>query len=178
MKKLAIAKLIGALFLMSLLPAQAQQADAGGEINLRFLANEDGTRTEFHKLGDPRTLIKKTRDKAGTLVSVAVYRLDTGGNQVSAEIFDAKKTKLYDVIYGYDKTTGRMVEEQIWDARVKRISKETGKETPVRRFIYSHDAQGRQQRPVSLTLIPGAIVDIPGVINSATAIPEGIFDEE
>lgn len=172
MKSLAIAKIIIASLWVSFSCAHAQD----GEINLRFITNEDGSRTEFHRMGDPLTLIKKTRNKSGVLVSVTVYTLNASGDQVSAEIYDAQKTKLYNVVYGYDKKSGQMVEEQIWDAQVKRISKDTGQEIPVRRFIYSYDAQGRQQRPVSLTLIPGAVVK-GGLIDSGSVIPDGLFDE-
>ncbi len=172
MKRWLTVKVLITTLLLGAFSAHAQE----DEINLRFITNEDGSRTEFHKMGDPRTLIKKTRSKDGVLQSVTVYTLNAGGDQVSAQIYDAKETLLYNVIYGYDKKTGQMVEEQIWDARVERISKDTGQKIPVRRFIYNYDAQGRQQRPVALTLIPGAVVE-GSFIDNGSAIPKGIFDE-
>ena len=65
---------------------------------------------------------------------VTVYRMDEQGNPRSCKIYDGQQQELYKVRYGYDKQWGRLVEEQMFDSRVKRIDPNTGEEMPVRQF--------------------------------------------
>lgn len=136
-------------------PAQDEKDD----INWRFLENDDGSRTEFHRLGDNRTLIKRNFSRSGQLQMVSVYTMDRRGNSITCDIYNGGKEKLYWVSYGYDRVTGLVAEEQMFDAQIKRTDPNTGDEMPVRRFIYTYDAQGEQQRPIALTLIPGLMAE-------------------
>ena len=43
----------------------------------------------------------------------------------------------------------------MFDSRVKNRDPDTGKEMPVRRFIYTYDAQGNRSKPISIVLKPG-----------------------
>jgi hypothetical protein len=81
--------------------------------------------------------------------------MDGNGNTLSCKIYDGSKTELYKVRYGYRKSDGQLVEEQMFDSRVKRINPATGQEMPVRRFIYTYDANGKRSAPISITLTPG-----------------------
>lgn len=120
--------------------------------------NKDGSREYFSRTRDMRTITKKTKGADGTLRLTTVYRLSKQGNPLTCDIFDGKGTRLFKSRYGYDPkpglTYGKLVEEQMFDARVKRVNAEN-QEIPVRRFLYTYDAQGNRQAPMSITLIPG-----------------------
>jgi hypothetical protein len=120
--------------------------------------NKDGSREYFSRTRDMRTITKKTKSADGTLRLTTVYRLSKQGNPLTCDIFDGKGTRLFKSRYGYDPkpglTYGKLVEEQMFDARVKRVNAEN-QEIPVRRFLYTYDAQGNRQAPMSITLIPG-----------------------
>jgi len=122
---------------------------------VRVMMNKDGSRTVFRKTPDNRTLIKKTYSSAGVLELKTIYRMDAYGNPRSCKIYDGKGNELFKVRYGYDKRWGRLVEEQMFDSRVKRIDPNTGREMPVRRFIYTYDAQGNRSKPMAIVLKPG-----------------------
>jgi len=123
--------------------------------NVRVTRHEDGGRTLFTRTPDKRTLTKKTFSADGVLCMVTIYRMDDNGNPLGCKILDGQKSELFKVSYGYHKETGRLEEERMFDSRVKRIDKDTGKEMPVHRFIYTYDAQGKRSAPISITLTPG-----------------------
>lgn len=121
--------------------------------------NKDGTSEEFSRTPDLRTITKKTLSANKVLVLTTIYRLDANGNPKNCDIFDGSGKKLFKSRYGYSKkpglTFGKLVEEQMFDARVPRYNPDTGEEMPVRRFIYTYDSNGKQHKPVALTLTPG-----------------------
>ncbi|TAE76510.1 MAG: hypothetical protein EAZ65_06985 [Verrucomicrobia bacterium] len=120
--------------------------------------NKDGSREYFSRTRDMRTITKQTKGADGTLRLTTVYRLSPQGNPLTCDIFDGKGTRLFKSRYGYDPkpglTYGKLVEEQMFDARAKRTDTE-GREIPVRRFLYTYDAQGNRNAPISITTIPG-----------------------
>lgn len=122
--------------------------------------NKDGSYEEFSRVpGDP-TITKQLKDVHGTTRTTTVYRVSPQGNPVTCDIFDGKGVKLYKTRYAYMKNPenpdyGRLVGEEMFDARVKRTDPRTGKEMPVRKFIYTYDAQGSRLQPMCFTLIPG-----------------------
>jgi hypothetical protein len=120
--------------------------------------NKDGSREYFSRTRDMRAITKQTKSADGTLRLTTVYRLSKQGNPLTCDIFDGKGTRLFKSRYGYDPkpglTFGKLVEEQMFDARVKRADA-TGQEIPVRRFLYTYDAQGNRNAPMSITTIPG-----------------------
>ncbi len=126
---------------------------------VRVMRNQDGSSTVFRRSPDNRTLTKKTLTAQGTVQSITVYRMDPEGNPRSCKIYDGQNQELFKVSYGYDKQYGRLVEERMFDSRVKRIDPNTGNEMPVRRFLYTYDAQGNRSRPVSIVLTPGKKAD-------------------
>lgn len=120
--------------------------------------NKDGSREYFSRTRDMRSITKQTKSADGTLRLTTVYRLSPQGNPLTCDIFDGKGTRLFKSRYGYDPkpglTYGKLVEEQMFDARVKRTD-ESGREIPVRRFLYTYDAQGNRNAPISITIVPG-----------------------
>lgn len=137
--------------------ACAEQAgfDAVEGPNVRVMRHDDGSRTIFSRSPDSRTLTKKTYTGNGALFLVTIYRMDAQGNPMSCKIYDGQKNEMFKSRYGYRKTDGQLVEEQMFDSRVKRIDPNTGEEMPVRRFIYTYDALGNRSAPISITLTPG-----------------------
>ncbi|MEK7948912.1 hypothetical protein [Luteolibacter soli] len=125
--------------------------------------NKDGSREYFERTRDMTVITKKTVSPEGKAVLKTVYRLDDMGNPKTCDIFDGKGTRLFKSRYGYSRkqglTYGKLVEEQMFDARAKRTDPKTGEEIPVRRFIYTYDAQGNRNAPISITTIPGKTAD-------------------
>jgi len=125
--------------------------------------NKDGSREFFERTRDMTVITKRTVSAEGKPVLKTVYRLSPKGNPLTCDIFDGKGTRLFKSRYGYDPkkglTFGKLVEEQMFDARVKRIDPKSGQEIPVRRFIYTYDAQGNRNAPISITTIPGKTAD-------------------
>lgn len=125
--------------------------------------NKDGSYEEFSRTHDMRTITKKTKGPDHTLRLTTVYRLSVQGNPLTCDIFDGQGKRLFKSRYGYDPkpglTFGKLVEEQMFDARVKRLNPKNGEEMPVRRFLYTYDAQGNRLAPISITTIPGKSAD-------------------
>lgn len=125
--------------------------------------NKDGSREYFERTRDMTVITKKTVSPEGRPVLKTVYRLSKQGNPLTCDIFDGKGVRLFKSRYGYDPkpglTYGKLVEEQMFDARVKRTDPKNGQEMPVRRFIYTYDAQGNRNAPISITTIPGKTAD-------------------
>ena len=105
---------------------------------------------------------------------VTIYRMDAQGNPMNCKIYDGKKNEMFKSRYGYRKSDGQLVEEQMFDSRVKRIDPNTGEEMPVRRFIYTYDAQGNRSAPISITLLPGKTAE--EVYGKPTAMDADPFD--
>jgi hypothetical protein len=89
---------------------------------------------------------------------VTIYRLDKNGNPRGCQIFDGKATLLYKVSYGYHKTTGQLVAEDMFDARVKYLDAK-GEEMPVRRMYYTYDAQGNRSKAQAFVNIKGRMAE-------------------
>jgi len=123
--------------------------DAKVEVHLeKVKENEDGSRKVFSRSPDGKTLTVKRIDVNGDLILMTIYRMNEKGDPRGCKIYDAKGDELFRVRYGYDKKTGHLVEEQMFDSRMKRVSATTGKEYPIRRFIYTYDEQGKRLKPL------------------------------
>ena len=125
--------------------------------------NKDGSREFFQRTRDMTVITKTTVSPEGRPVLKTVYRLSPQGNPLTCDIFDGKGARLFKSRYGYSRkqglSYGKLVEEQMFDARVKRTDPKSGEEIPVRRFIYTYDAQGNRNAPISITTIPGKTAD-------------------
>jgi len=125
--------------------------------------NKDGSYEEFSRPPDERTITKKLKSANHTLLTTTVYRLTKEGNPLTCDIYDGKGTRLFKSRYGYDKRTGltygKLLEEQMFDARVTRKKPGTDEEMPIRRFIYTYDARGNRNAPIAINLIPGKMAE-------------------
>ena len=122
---------------------------------VRVMRNQDGSTAVFRRTPSNEVLEKRTFNANSVLSMLTVYRMDRQGNPLGCKIYDGLKQELFKARYGYDANTGLLVEEQLFDARVKRLDP-TGKfEMPVRRFIYTYDANGKQNKPIALGLFAG-----------------------
>lgn len=135
--------------------AADEDFDAVDGPNVRVMRHDDGSRTIFIRSPDNRTLTKKTFTGNGALFLITIYRMDPHGNPTGCKIYDGQKNEMYKTSYGYRKSDGQLVEERMFDSRVKRIDPASGKEMPVRRFIYTYDALGNRSAPFAIVLIPG-----------------------
>ena len=157
---------------MVLVPCQAKEPakdmeDANGP-NVRVMRHEDGSRTVFTRAPDDRTLTKKKFSASGVLTMLTIYRMDTSGNPMGCKIFDGQNELLYKVSYGYRKSDGQLVAEHMFDARVTRRDKDTGKEIPAQRILYVYDAQGNRSAPIVYNLLAGKTFEqVFGVKSSA-----------
>ena len=126
---------------------------------VRVMRNQDGSTAIFRRTPDNEVLEKRTFSADSVLTMLTVYRMDKRGNPLGCKIYDGLKQELFKARYGYDKDTGRLVEEQLFDARVKRLDPTGQYEMPVRRFLYTYDANGKQNKPISIVLRPGKTAD-------------------
>jgi hypothetical protein len=154
----------------------AESLDSVDGPNVRVMRHEDGSRTVFTRSPDNRTLTKRTVTANNVLMMMTVYRMDANGNPLSCKIYDAQREELYKASYGYHKTTGLLLEERLFDSRVKRIDPNTGREMPVRRYIYTYDAQGQRSKPIAITLIPGKTAE--EVYGAPSALESNPFLDE
>lgn len=172
MKILCIAAMVG----LSVLPVFSDETgfNAVEGANVRVMRHDDGSRTIFTRSPDNRVLTKKTYTANGALFLVTVYRMDAHANPMNCKIYDGQNNELFKSRYGYRKSDGQLVEEQMFDSRVKRLDPDTGEEMPVRRFIYTYDALGNRSAPISFTLTPGETAE--DVFGGPSALDVNPFD--
>jgi hypothetical protein len=126
---------------------------------VRVTRNQDGSKTILRRTPNNEVIEKRTFSANGNLTMLTVYRMDKNGNPMNCQIYDGLKQQLFKARYGYDANTGLLVEEQLFDTRVKFKDPTTGEESPVRRFIYTYDANGKANMPMSIVLRPGKMAN-------------------
>ena len=141
--------------------AQAYQTIPDEGAHVRILKNSDGSSTQF-KRDHTNTRLEqssfKEKENGEKIIRTrTVYRRDLNGRLRSGIIEDGQKNKLYRIKYGYDKNTGRLIAENMYDMRVTRRNDPTdpNKETPVRALRYSYTAQGQRSKPVVYVGVKG-----------------------
>ncbi len=155
----------GLLFSVSCLASEIETVDGP---NVRIMKMEDGSRAVFIRSPDSRTLTKKTYSPNGVLNMLTTYRMDANGNPLGCKIKDGQNQEMFKVSYGYHKVTGLLVEELMFDSRVKRINPGNGKELPVQKVVYLYDAEGKRSAPIVYNLLPGKTFEqVFGVKSSA-----------
>lgn len=158
--------------------ATAHCADTGFDAvdgdNVRVTRHDDGGKTVFERSSDAKVLTKRTYTANGALYLLTIYRMDSSGNPLNCKIYDGKHNEMFKSRYGYRKSDGFLVEEQMFDSRVKRTDPNTGDEMPVRRFIYTYDALGKRSKPISITLTPGKTAE--EVYGGPSALEVNPFD--
>lgn len=163
------------VFALGMFSATAEESgfDAVDGPNVRVMRHDDGSRTIFTRSPDNRTMTKRTFSGNGVLNLITIYRMDEHGNPTGCKIFDGQKNEMFKTSYGYRKSDGKLVEERMFDSRVKRIDPKTGNEMPVRRFLYTYDALGNRSAPIAITLIPGQTAE--EVYGKASALESDPF---
>lgn len=130
--------------------------------NVRIMRHRDGTNTEYRRSNDEKTLVKRrlSNVKGGrnSIISTTIYRMDSRGNPITCKIFDGKENLLYKVAYGYHRATGRLVAEDMFDAR-KPKTDERGKEIPVRRMYWFYDGTGSVSKAFSFVFREGGYAE-------------------
>jgi len=174
MKLLATWKMLWLLFALGWLPLYAAgDLDAVDGPNVRVMQHKDGSKTIFTRSPNNQVLTKKTYSAAGRLTLITVYRMDAGGNPISCKIYDGQKNELFKVSYGYRKSDGQLVMEQMWDSRVRRTNpKKPEEEMPVQIVRYVIDPQGKRSAPIVYNMLPGkTFEEIYGSNTSVQANP-------
>ncbi len=146
-----------AAFACLLTPVDAQKKSTSKSKHLsRLTKNRDGSTTEFKRNAKNTTLEKRTYIEKANGEQVTrtrtLYRRDKFGNLRSGAIYDGQNKKLFRVVYGYHQDTGRLIAENMYDARVRRTSpNDPNKEEPVRATRYHYTAQGERSAPITFT---------------------------
>jgi hypothetical protein len=145
-----------------------KEFDAVDGPNVRMMRHEDGSRTMFTRTPDNKRMTKKKFSSGGVLTMKSEYWMYSNGNPKMCHIFDGKGNMMFKVQYGYRKSDMQLVRELMWDARVKRIDPNTGKEMPIQRIEYLYNAQGERSAPIVINLLPGkTFEEVFGVKSSA-----------
>jgi len=169
-RRALILALIGAILGGGFLTAQAQARKSFPDQfqekwekagpNVRVKRHQDGSRTVFQRSRDDTTLVKRTYGANGAVKMVSVYRIGTNGQPLACKIFDGGKNLLYKVSYGFNKSSGRLEAERMFDARAFRPNKDNPRqEQPVRIMYYNYDAQGRATKPEVYTFNEGMLAE-------------------
>ena len=152
MKKL-ITRFAAAFFLVSTCLADQDLWESKGP-HVRIKRNNfDGSLVEFKRTPDSKKLIKTTKDKDGNIMMTAVYLRNDKGFLTAGRIYDGQGTPLYRVRYGYDKVTGYLRAEDMFDSQAKfERPGPDGKMTefPVRRIYYWYDDEGNESKAIAL----------------------------
>lgn len=128
---------------------------------VRITKNRDGTSTHFKRNPGNTVLEKVTfgeRENGEKIViSRTIYRRNKHGKLISGHVLDGKKKKLFRIVYGYHRNSGRLVAENMYDARVKRTKPgQPNVEEPVRATRWHYDSQGKKSAPIVFTSQAGA----------------------
>ncbi|NJM38910.1 MAG: hypothetical protein HC845_14165 [Akkermansiaceae bacterium] len=149
-----------------LAPMVVEDAEEVDGPNVRVMKFKDGSREVLVRTPDNKK-ITKTRKLNDEVIMVTRYTMDENGNPLGCKIYDGQKQELFKVSYGYHKVTGLLERELMFDARVKRIDKDTGKETPIQIIAYIYDAEGKRSAPIVYNLLPGKkFEDVFGIKSS------------
>ena len=141
--------------------------------------DKDGTRVEFRRSPDDQKLVKTTKDENGVIRMSSVYFRNKKGFLTAGRIYDGVGNMMFRVRYGYDRETGQLIAEDMFDQRapLHRFS-ENGerKEIPVRRIYYFYDAQGNQSKAISLVAKKGKTAE--EVFGKRKSKADDLYEEE
>lgn len=99
--------------------AQQQGPDALS----RIFRHNNGTRTETQKMGGSDKIRETVFDKNNVKIVERQFTLDAKGRIVNGMIFDGKKNPLGSTVNFFDEQTGRMLFEDMYDAKGRLIRK-------------------------------------------------------
>jgi len=139
--------------------AHSREVDAAAQV--RLMRNSDGSTTQFRRDLNNTTLEKETfiEKQNGEKVTrtKTTYVRDKHGRLRSGIIEDGQRRKLYKLRYGYEPRTGRLIAENMYDARQVRKNdpKNPNKETPVRALRYTYNQHGERSKPIVYVGVKG-----------------------
>lgn len=128
---------------------------------------DDGVRILWIRTAGGRLLNQYKFDSDGALALRAIYRIDASGSPLTCKIIDGQKTEIFKVSYGYRKSDGMLVEERIFDSRLKRLD-EQGRELPVRRILHVRDTDSGESKRELIELVS---LDFPQEFESGFSNP-------
>lgn len=163
---------------MGWLPLHAAgELDAVDGPNVRVMQHKDGSKTIFTRSPNNQVLTKKTFSAAGKLALITVYRMDANANPKSCKIFDGQNNELFKVAYGYRISDGQLVQEEMYDSRVRRTNpKKPDEEMPVQVVRYLIDPQGKRSAPIVYNLFPGKTFE--QIYGSGTSVSPDPFQSD
>lgn len=145
----------------------ARGKETAGDSEIIAELKDDGTRIVWIRTVDGQILNQYKFNSDGSLALRATYRIDASGSPLTCKITDGQKTELFRVSYGYRKSDGTLVEERIFDSRLKRLD-DQGSELPVRRILHIVDAaEGKSKRE----LIELVAIDFPQELEGGFSNP-------
>ncbi len=131
--------------------------DAPKDSDIITELRDDGTRILWIRAKDGFILTQYKFDSSGALTQSISYRIDPSGSPRTCKVFDAQKTELFKVSYGYRKSDGMLVEERVIDSRIKRLN-DDGSEKPVRRILHVLDSENGESKREMIKLVE---IDLP-----------------
>lgn len=141
-------------------PVITQSVKAETDLNIRTEWALDGTRS-FWLRSEDKTLIEQYLfSSSNALIGRKIFRLNPDGDPMGGKIYDHANTEVYKIRYGYSKPDGMLVEEQVCDAKIKRISEITGNEIPLRRFLHTQ-LHGNKEPQITVVDVENADVTNP-----------------
>lgn len=102
-------------------PGSAQQQ--GPDALSRIFRHNNGTRTETQKMGGSDKIREQVFDKNNVLSVIREFTLDPKGRITSGMIYDGKRNALGSTVNYFDQQTGRMLYEEMKDAKGRLIRK-------------------------------------------------------
>ena len=140
--------------------------------NTRLMRHQDGSQTVYKRSTGQKNLVKKKIGADGQIKLSTHYFMDDRGNPRACKIYNSKNSLLYKVSYAYQRSTGKLVAENMYDAQRK--NPKTGKNILVSQTRYTYDAHGNRSRPLTYTFVDGkSAEDYFG--KKGTTMPEKVF---
>ena len=121
--------------------------------NIRANLEDDGSRILWIRSEDRLRVVRFEISSSGNISGKREYRIDRKGNPMRCRIFDNTNTEVFKSRYGYRRTDGLLVEEQIFDSKNKHLDREQEEEVPVRRIVYSGELGATDPNPTIIELV-------------------------
>lgn len=135
--------------------------DADGP-HVRVIRNQDGSKNIFKRFPNQAGMQMRMYSADGRMMSVVQYTTFPNGELSGCIIYDGKKNEMFHVRYGYNKDTGKLMEERTFDSRKKDPKLKDEKGNPmallVRRVIYTYNDSGERNKPICISLQKGPTI--------------------
>jgi len=126
-----------------------------GDVWVRTVLHDNGTRTVSKKDINTKQMEKKVLNAEDVLVARSIFQIDSEGNFQRGQIFNGRGQLMYVSEFIYD-DYGRLMEERVSD----------GNRRPVRRLVYKYDAFGKAQ-PFAINFVGGQASSGPVAVQNA-----------